>query len=191
MNKWITRILIGGGAIIGLVMAASLVYDWLKWEDPVTKVEYREVPKIVERVKVVEIPIEKIVIIDREDLEKKIPKLAETIKEKEEVTATGVIPPYKGKTDVASVIDTESGKSKIVAKRRPLSTFQLMSETEIGTRLGISTYGGLATDIYGRWTFLRIKKGYFGIYAEGSGANRRYMGNEFEAKLMLDFSLRF
>ncbi len=153
----------------------------------ITQVEYREVPKIVEKIKVREVPIEKIVVLDKKDVEKKIPELAEAVKKNEEITATGVVPPYKGKTDVASVINMDTGESKIIVKQRPLPFIEFLSEKEMGVRAGLST-DGMTEDIYTRWTFLRVGKVYISLYAEGSTTMNNFRPN---GKLMGEISVRW
>jgi hypothetical protein len=156
--------------LVGLLALASVV-AWYRGqhEIPMSKTVYIKVPEAKEVVKIkrVEIPIEKIVVIEKEAATKKL-DLPADIKDDpaKQITASGVLPPYEGKTNVLAVIDTGTGVSSIVAKQVPLAFMDFINKKEIGIRYGASFENNLEGDLYGRWDFFRIANAHIGVYGE-------------------------
>jgi hypothetical protein len=160
-------------AIVALVvlLILAVIVAWYRGnnEIPTSKTVYINVPEVKEVVKIkrIEIPVEKIVVIEKEAAAKKL-DLPEDIKNDpaKQITASGVVAPYEGKTNVLAVIDTGSGISSIVAKQVPLPFFDFENKKEIGIRYGVSFDNNLEGDLYGRWDFFRIANAHIGVYGE-------------------------
>ena len=158
--------------ILLLIASGSAGYFWWKSNNvkPVSKIEYVNVEtiKYVDKIKRVEVPVEKIVTIEKEVLVEKI-KLPEWFVENEskQAIATAVIQPYEGKTNVIAVIDTKSGVGEIIAKQEALSLMGFQNDKEIYGKLGYNTDRELQVAVGGRWLFARIGKIKIGVYGEG------------------------
>lgn len=167
-------IIYGIYAIIITLAFMSAIYAWYgeRNKPPMSQTEYVNVPEIKEVVKIkrVEVPgPEKIVTIEKKVLVEKI-KLPEWfLAETEQAIATAVIPPYEGKTNVISTLNTETGIGNIIAKQEPLPFMQFENKKEAGVRVGYTTDGAKAhTTIYGRWNFMRIGNVHLGLYGEAN-----------------------
>jgi len=159
--------------VLILLLVAGGLFAWYREQNRpvISKTEYVNVPQVKEvvRIKRVEIPVKKVVVLDKKEASKKL-ALPEEIKKDpaRQITASGEIAPYEGKTDVLAVLNTGSGESSIIAKQRPLPLFDFENKKEIGIRYGFSVkasdnYEGAA---YGRWDFLRIGNVHLGVYGE-------------------------
>jgi hypothetical protein len=181
------KIAVFGLAGILLLVIASAIYAWLKKPAFLTTTEYVRVPEIKEVVKVKRVNVpgpKEIVTIEKPVIVEKL-KLPEDIAQDQnkQITATGEIPPYEGKTNVVAVMDTQAGTSEIIAKQQPLPFIAFKNEKEFGIRAGLDTIEGKRGDLYGRWTFFRIGSVHLALYGEG---NTRP-----EGKAMLDISYRW
>lgn len=149
-----------------LIAIASLVWSWYKPAE--VKTEYVTVPQIKEVVKIqrVEVPVEKIITIEKDRIIEKI-KLPDWIAKDsdKQVTATGTIGAYEGETDIVSVIDVKTGEGSLSVSLKPLPFISFENDKEIGIRYGVTTKG-MQTDIYGQWDFLRIGRVHVGVYGE-------------------------
>jgi len=177
------RILIIVMFICLLLTGASLAYTWLRPQKIIVEKEYVKLDPVI-KTKIVEVPIEKIKILEKSQVLKKI-ELPATIIENpnKQITTTGVVGKHGAETDVVSIIDLKNGESELYAKKRPLPFFEILSEAEIGVRYGLTTYKtGQEGCIHGRYNFVRLDKFYLGVYGEG---NTRP-----EAKVMLDITYR-
>ena len=95
----------------------------------------------------------------------------------QQLTAIGVVGPYRGKTQVASVINLGNGESRIVAKRLPIPLLGLDNTMHIGLTIG----HGLALD--GGWSFFRLGNGYIsasGVVASSQGQTVTVVGARFK-----------
>lgn len=181
------KIAVFGLAGVLLLVVASVIYAWFKKPAFFTTTEYVSVPEIKEVVKVKRVNVpgpKEIVTIEKPVVIEKL-KLSDSIAQDQskQITATGEIPAYEGKTNVVAVMDTQAGTSEIVAKQQPLPFFAFKNEKELGIRAGLDTIDGKRGDVYGRWTFLRIGSVHCALYGEG---NTRP-----EGKAMLDISYRW
>jgi hypothetical protein len=175
--------------VLLLLSVSSSIYSWLN-PQVVTKTEFTRVPEIREVVKIrkLKVPVKEVVTVEKKEAVGKL-ALPAWLKEDEnkQVLATGSIEPYEGKTNVVSVLDTETGDSSVLARQEPLPFIAFESVKEIGIRAGITTegYGG---DIYGRWSFARIGNIHAAFYAEGNirGGNRETGNSPITGKAMLD-----
>lgn len=171
------KIKIIAGLVIGLLLliASSTIYFWYqeKNKPPVSKVEYIKVPEIKEVIKIkrVEVPIEKIITIEKEVLVEKI-KMPEWFKTdtNKQAIATAVIPAYEGKTNAVAVIDTQSGAGEIVVKQEELSLAGFVNDKQIYGKAGFSTNQETQIVIGADWKFARVGKIRIGVFGEGRAA---------------------
>ena len=177
--------------LLGLALAAAGYFWYQSQYNPqiVTTIEYVSVPEIKEVIKIkrVEVPVEKIVTIEKEVLVEKI-KLPEWFIENadKQAIATAVIPPYEGDTNAVAIVDTKTGVGEIVIKREPLSFFGFANDTELYGKLGVNTDREIQLGVGGRWLFGRAGKAKIGVYGEGE-ASFGDSGNKASAGFILTF----
>ena len=150
----------------------SLVYFHFKKPPTVNQQAYTPAPEIKEVVKIkrVEVPVEKIITIEKEKIVEKL-KLPDEIGKNpdKQIVATAVVEPYDGKTNAVAVVDTRTGEGSISVKQEPLPVVEFLNKKEIGGRGVYSLRDGQAKqqiDLYGRWTFLRVWKVHMAVYGE-------------------------
>jgi hypothetical protein len=144
--------------------------------------------KIVEKIKRIEVPVEKIITIEKEVVVEKL-KLPDWIKNdaNKQIIATAEIDPYEGKTNTAALFDTKTGVGEIIAKQQSMPLFGLENKKGIGIRYGYNTaVNGMVPEVYGRWDFLRVGNIHTGIYAEESAGDGKSNG-----KIMLNIEYRW
>lgn len=160
-------------AIWGLVILlfSACIVAWYRGnhEVPTSKTEFIKTPEVKEAAKVprVEIPVKKIVALEKKAAVKKL-NLPPEIKDDpaKQITASGIVAPYEGKTDVLAIFDTNTGVSSIVAKQVPLPFLDFENHLALGIRSGASFKNDLETDGYVRWDFFRIASVHLGVYGE-------------------------
>lgn len=158
-----------------LIAFASMTYAWYveRNKPPVSKVEYIKVPEIKEVVKIkrVEVPVEKIVTIEKQVLVEKL-KLPDWFKQDEhkQAIATAVIEPYKGKTNTVAVIDTDTGAGEIIVKQEPVSFAGFANDKQFYGKAGYSTNRETQITIGADWKFARLGALNIGIFGEGRAA---------------------
>ena len=162
---------------VGLAVAA-LLYGWYKPPQTITRTEYVKVPDIRETVKIkrVEIPIEKIVTIEKIVVVDRL-NLPAWIRDDEskQVIATGDFPSTRGGYTAAAIIDTKTGEGQIVAKEKRQPFFAWLNEKEIGGVYGLSTDSPRDWLAYGQWTPGRVGPIHGAIYTDG-GPSRGFVG---------------
>jgi hypothetical protein len=171
------KIKIIGGIILALLLLAlsSAIYAWYveKNKPPISKVEYIKVPEIKEVIKIkrVEIPIEKIVTIEKQVLIEKIkmPEWFRTDTNKQAI-ATAVIPAYEGNTNAVAIVDTKTGVGEIVVKQEPLSLVRFANDRQLYGKAGFSTNKETQVTIGAEWKFVRVGKIKVGVFGEGRAA---------------------
>ena len=153
-----------------LMATGSAIYFWYAKPSPVSKTEYIKVPSIktIEKIKRVEVPVEKIVTIEKTVIVEKL-KLPDWFKNDagKQAIATATIPPYEGNTSAISIIDTTTGVGEIIAKQEPLSLMSFINQKELYGKFGYTTAKEIQVSIGGRWLFGRIGNIKIGAYAEG------------------------
>ena len=181
------KIKIIAGAVLAFLLLAlvSAVYAWYveKTKPPVSSVEYIKGPEIKETIKIkrVEVPVEKIVTIEKEVLIEKIkmPDWFKTDTNKQAI-ATAVIAPYEGNTNAVAVLDTKSGVGEIVVKQEELSLVGLINDKQIYGKAGYSTNQETQVTIGADWKFARVGKIRVGFFGEGRAAFvRGEVGNRY------------
>jgi hypothetical protein len=171
------KIKIIGGIILALLLLAlsSAIYAWYveKNKPPISKVEYIKVPEIKEVIKIkrVEVPIEKIVTIEKQVLIEKIkmPEWFRTDTNKQAI-ATAVIPAYEGNTNAVAVVDTQTGAGEIVVKQEELSLVGFTNDKGLYAKAGYSTNSETQITIGAEWKFIRLGKIKVGAFGEGRAA---------------------
>lgn len=166
-----------GGIIIGTLCLALgyVTYFWYveKNKPPVSTVEYIKVPEIKETIKIkrVEVPIEKIVTIEKEVLVERI-KMPEWFKTdtSKQAIATAVVAPYEGDTNVIAIVDTKSGVGEIVVKQEELSFVGLINDKQVYGKAGFSTNKETQITVGADWKFARVGKIRVGVFGEGRAA---------------------
>lgn len=176
LKNWKTIVTVIYAAIITLALL-SAIWAWYgeRNKPPISNTVYVPVKEIkkVEKIKRVEVPVEKIVTIEKKVLVETVKELPKTFTASpdEQATATAVIPPYEGDTQAIATINTSSGIGNIIAKQIPLSFAAFENKKELGVRAGYTTDGAAAhTTIYGRWNFMRIGNVHLGLYTEANSA---------------------
>lgn len=163
-----------------LMATGSAIYFWYAKPSPVSKTEYIKVPSIktIEKIKRVEVPVEKIVTIEKKVIVEKL-KLPDWFKNDtgKQAIATAVIPSYEGNTSTISIIDTNTGIGEIIAKQEPLSLMAFVNQKEMYGKLGYATSREIQASIGGRWLFGRVGNIKVGTYVEGNAAFATDKGN--------------
>lgn len=163
------------GLIVVLLIAlfAALKAWYSEKHKPVmSKTEYTTVTDTKIKIKRVEVPIEKIVTLEKKVIVEKL-KLPNWFAENadEQAIATADLPETKGGYNVVATVNTKTGVGNIIAKEKQRSLFGLPNEKEIGARAGYSLKGQQVS-IYGRWNFFRVGNMHLSAYGEGnSGGN--------------------
>lgn len=162
--------------IVALLALAAAGYAWYKEQHPetISKTQYVGIPQIktVTKIKTVMVPVKEIETVSKSEVVAKLKLTDEDVAKNpdKQITTTGVVAAYEGKTNVASVTDTKTGRSEIIAKEEPLPLFGFENKKEIGVRAGYSIKNNQEVDVYGRWDFLRVGKMHLGVYGEANTA---------------------
>lgn len=158
--------------VLAILAGASMTYFHFKKQDPVNMVQYSPGSEMRETVKIkrVEVPIERIITIEKEKVVEKLKLPDEIAKDPDrQVIATTKVPAYEGDTNVVAVVNTKTGEGSMVVKQEPMSTFAFENKKELGGRFGyVAGESGLKqqVDCYGRWTVVRIGRVHVGVYGE-------------------------
>jgi hypothetical protein len=164
--------------LLGVLMAISSVKGWYDSVNapPVNTWIQQPEPKIITRIKRVEVPgPPTIVTLEKKVVVEKL-KLPDWIKDdiNKQVIADADIQPYEGITNAAAILDTQTGVGSILQKRMPIPLFGLESKVRVGGRYGFSSHdNNLSGEGYASYSFLRIGKIHFAGYTE---AGRDFKG---------------
>ena len=128
INKYLIIALVA----VAIFVAGQNLYRWYN-PPPVVQKEYVTLKEKIDVPKR-EIPMKKLVVLDKAQAVKKLKSLPEAIKQDEnkQITATASIEPYEGKTSVVAVTDIERGSTELLAKREPLPVISLYPHFEVG-----------------------------------------------------------
>ena len=165
------------GAVIIFLMVSAL-WGWYRKPQTVNVPYniYVPVPTIREvvKVKTVYVDVDKVRVLDKAEAIKRLDGLASGIKDdpNKQITSTGIIAPYKGKTNVVNVIDTKSGISEIMAKQVGLPFMAIEQERYAGIRVGST---GQVTGFV-EWGFARVGKLHAGAYGQYGTSNGGEIG---------------
>lgn len=132
----------------------------------VTKWREAETPKTIVKIKKIEVPVEKIVVIEKE---KVVEKLKLDVKPSDEILAVAEIPPYEGKTSVAAIFDKATAETKINYRHEPLSFISFENQKELWLKAGyaLNRNGlGYNIEVGGEWRFLRVANFHLGLFGQ-------------------------
>ncbi|MBZ0158380.1 MAG: hypothetical protein K8I29_19455 [Alphaproteobacteria bacterium] len=175
-----------GLAILVVLVTVVALYSWFRPVPVVTEKVFTPVPQVKEVVKIkrVAIPVEKVIVVEKEKAVEALKLPDEIAKdEKKQVIATGEVDPYEGKTEVVTVLDTGSGEASVLARRKPLPLFDVIGKKEIGIGYEVSSAGGQGAAVFGRWTLVRVGAIYGTVSVE--------MNQRPEAKIRTELSYRW
>jgi hypothetical protein len=110
-----------------------------------------KVPKPYVVVSTVTVTVEKVVVIEKEKIKDRWPDWFVNTPDLQ-LSAVGLIEPYKGQTECASLFNLGTGESKIVAKKLPMPWAEFKNEWRLGGVVGIDKNMMLS----GSWTFGRV-----------------------------------
>jgi hypothetical protein len=179
------------GSLIAVLTVAliAMVQAWYKerFKPVIPQVNYVEVEKIkyINKIKKVEVPIEKIVTIDKTTLIKKVNGLPTWFVSNadEFAVSSANLPETKSGYEVLATVNTKSGTGNIIAKEKPRSLLGFPNEKEVGMRVGYNSKLAQEVSLYGRWNFLRVGNVHLSAYADGS--------SEGNATAQLELGYRF
>lgn len=172
-----TKIITGSIIVVLSIALIAMVQAWYKerFKEVIPQIKYVEVKKVkyIDKIKKVEVPIEKIVTYEKSVIVKKVNGLPTWFVENadEQAIATADLPETKGGYEVIGTMNTKTGVGNIIAKEKPRSLFGLPNEKEIGVRAGYNNKLEQNVSIYGRWNFFRVGNVHLSAYGEGSQNN--------------------
>jgi hypothetical protein len=185
------RILIGLLCLIAALAVCSAVYAWFfKGVDVKPSAQYQDakIDSKAAKVDKQEIVIKHVHVYEKEKISKTLDLPKEIAQDpKQQVTAAVDIQQSERKQSAVSILDTENGEEKIIVKEKPYPLIEFQDKKELGVRYGITT-DGQAADVFGRWSFLRIKGVNVSIYGE---VTTQTTGVNAKAKAMLETSYRW
>jgi hypothetical protein len=157
-----------GEVAAAILLIAAAVAAWYR-APVITRDRFVKVPEIKETVKLqrVEVPVTKIVTIEKESAVKKL-GLPEDLKAdpNKQITATGEAKAHDSDTNIQTiaVMDTETGVTEIQQKEEtPFMTFSPANGREVRLGYGLDTKRGQAGHIAASWQVLRLGSVYVGI----------------------------
>lgn len=169
-TKYKKDIIIGVLILIAGLFAINYVCNWYDSKFKPSLSVYnavKEIPKAQDVPKKILTPAPKhITAYDKEAIKKVLKLDDRTIAPNEEVTATGQIKAHDTKYNALSVLDTQTGDSKILIKEDK-SFFGLPNDRSIYAKVGYSTNSETQVTVGGEYKILRVGNVKFGLYAEG------------------------
>lgn len=105
-----------------------------------------------------------------------------------EIVDTADIKPARYGATTITTVDTATGEAKTLIEFKPRTAFEILTETTIGARYGVSTTGNQHVDVYARRDLLRVGSVNFALY--GDVRNKLSEVNP-EARAMIDVSFRW
>ncbi|WP_298434527.1 hypothetical protein [Geobacter sp.] len=162
------RVLIVVGAVAALAVAAA-IHTWRTRPAPLSTAGYSA--PVPER-KVVDIPrtpvpVQRVVAYDKKAVAKKLPALAPEISaQNRQVIANADIPATKGGASAVTVLDTDTGESRILVREKEPPFVEIENSGALGIRYGINEHLRTEGTLYGRWSALRVGAVHLGAYGE-------------------------
>lgn len=156
------------GAVITIVIAAaSALYSWYNPRSVPGETHYREVrvPRAYAVISKQTVTVEVVKVITKTEIREKWPDWFKT-NDNLQLTAIGLVEPYRGRTECASIIDLGTGESRIVTKQLPVPLLGFENRKAIG-----ALTNGSGFMVHGSWTFARVGNFYPSI-GGGFIANR-------------------
>ena len=171
--------------LLASLAAASSVYNWYEGQKKPPTPGTWITPKPIVQIKYIKVPGPKeIQIVEKKVIVEKI-KLPDWVKTDDNLQgiATAIIEPYKGKTNVVTLLNMTDGKAQILTEQQPLALFGFVNDREVGIRAGINIKGEPETTVYGKWSFVRVGNVHVGVYGDA--------GSTGTAKVQLEAGFRF
>lgn len=162
---------IGAGVLAVLALIAGLA-AWYKPTLPALPTNtYTEAPAQPKAgaVPKVDVEVKKVKVIPKGTAVKVIKDLPPEVAtdDNTEVTNTATTGPSKAGVDIVTVINKETGETKILAKEKSRSLIEFLNEKRIGLAYGITTDNGQQFGkVFGEWTFLRVGSVHVGVQAD-------------------------
>jgi hypothetical protein len=171
-----SKVIIGAFCVILAIALIAMVQAWYKerFKPVIPQTNYVEVEKIkyINKIKKIEVPIEKIVTIDKTTLIKKVNGLPTWFVSNadEFAVSSANLTETKSGYEVIGTMN-KNGVGNIIAKEKPRSLFGLPNEKELGVRAGYNNKLEQNVSIYGRWNFFRVGNVHISAYGECSQDN--------------------
>jgi hypothetical protein len=176
--------------VVLIAIFLSLLYSW---NHPVqvggpTYVQINPIKEVI-HIKKVTVPIDKIVVLEKNELIKKLSGLPQSFIDNplEQGTTTGVVKRSRTDTNVISIINTGTGESYLYSKSVPQKLLGFSQDKTWGGRFGIDRDGQKA-EVFGGMDFYRIGPAYLGGYTE-IGTHLDNLDN-WEGKIMFQVSFK-
>jgi hypothetical protein len=111
--------------------------------------------------------------------------LPQTVQDEDsqQVTAVADIPPAPEGATAASVLDTNTGETRIIARAKKRDFFEILDDNELGVRYGLSADGGRAGELYYQRDILRLGSVHVGAYGS--------VTTDAEARAMVSVSVKW
>lgn len=124
-----------------------------------------KVPKYIQSIKTIEVPVEKVVVLEKKEAEEKL-GLPEWVKENPEkqILTAGEVPPHEGKTTVTAVMDTKTGITQLLQRQERPPLIAMRNEFEIGIDYGIGNRANL--QLFANYDAIRIGKVHLGLHGQ-------------------------
>lgn len=154
--------------LIALVAVCAALWGWYHPKpSPQGQVEYVEVevPKPYKVISRQTVTVEVIKVITKTEIKEKWPDWFKN-DPNQQLTAIGIVEPYRGQAECASIINLQTGESRIVSKQLPIPLFGFENTFRAGAIIG----HGFAVDA--GWTFGRVGNWYGsleGVVASSEG----------------------
>lgn len=155
-------------SLLIVLITASLLY---KWYSPSTSQEptmVTEAPtaKAVDSIPKKEVPMKKLVVYDKKQVAKKV-NLPDSVVDDldEEVTSVSDVAASKAGVTVTTVVDKETGITKVYQEPKKLPLFGLGGEARVGVGYSVGT-GGPEVNVHGQYDFFRAGNFYGHVRGE-------------------------
>jgi hypothetical protein len=168
-----TKVILGFVIIILMLAFVSMFFAWYKETNkkPINTVQYVTVEKIkkVDKIKKVFVPIEKIQVVEKPILVKKVDGLPDwfTSNPDEQATASADLDRTEGGYEVLSTMNTKTGIGNIIAKEKKRSLFAFVNKKRIGAGIGYTSkdFQQVITG-FAEWDFFRVGNIHTTFYGE-------------------------
>lgn len=113
------------------------------------------------------VPVKQVQAYDKAAIKKKLPLLAPELEPtSRQVIANADIPATRGGASAVTVLDTDTGESRILVREKAPPLVEFVNEGAVGLRYGINEELKKEGTLYGRWNVLRVGRVHVGAYAD-------------------------
>lgn len=160
-----------------LLAGIAGAYSWY-WPEVKIVERWNEAPppKVITKIKKVEVFVDKIITIEKE---KVVEKLKLDVKPSDEILAVAEIPSYEGKTSVAAIFDKATAETKINYRHEPLPFISFENQKELWLKAGyaLNRNGlGYNIEVGGEWKFLRVANFHLGLFGQADMNQNIFVG---------------